>query len=55
LPSAREMPRIEMFHLTTPSPINPQAVKGAGEAGTLLGARESHAGPARISHLIHGA
>jgi carbon-monoxide dehydrogenase large subunit len=24
-----------MFHLTTPSPINPLGVKGAGEAGTL--------------------
>jgi carbon-monoxide dehydrogenase large subunit len=35
LPSAREMPRIEMFHLTTPSPVNPLGVKGAGEAGTL--------------------
>jgi carbon-monoxide dehydrogenase large subunit len=29
------MPRIEMFHLTTPSPLNPLGVKGAGEAGTL--------------------
>jgi carbon-monoxide dehydrogenase large subunit len=35
LPSAREMPRLEMFHMTTPSPINPLGVKGAGEAGTL--------------------
>ena len=35
LPSAREMPRVELFHLTTPSPINPLGVKGAGEAGTL--------------------
>lgn len=35
LPSAREMPRVEMFHLTTPSPLNPLGVKGAGEAGTL--------------------
>jgi aerobic carbon-monoxide dehydrogenase large subunit len=35
LPSAREMPRVDMFHLTTPSPINPLGVKGAGEAGTL--------------------
>ena len=35
LPSAREMPRLELFHLTTPSPINPLGVKGAGEAGTL--------------------
>jgi carbon-monoxide dehydrogenase large subunit len=35
LPSAREMPRLELFHLTTPSPVNPLGVKGAGEAGTL--------------------
>jgi carbon-monoxide dehydrogenase large subunit len=35
IPTAHEMPRIEMFHLTTPSPINPLGVKGAGEAGTL--------------------
>jgi carbon-monoxide dehydrogenase large subunit len=35
MPTAREMPRIEMFHLTTPSPVNPLGVKGAGEAGTL--------------------
>jgi aerobic carbon-monoxide dehydrogenase large subunit len=35
IPTALEMPRIEMFHLTTPSPINPLGVKGAGEAGTL--------------------
>jgi carbon-monoxide dehydrogenase large subunit len=35
IPTAREMPRVEMFHLTTPSPINPLGVKGAGEAGTL--------------------
>jgi aerobic carbon-monoxide dehydrogenase large subunit len=35
LPSAPEMPRIELFHQTTPSPINPLGVKAAGEAGTL--------------------
>jgi carbon-monoxide dehydrogenase large subunit len=35
LPSAREMPRLELFHMTTPSPVNPLGVKGAGEAGTL--------------------
>jgi aerobic carbon-monoxide dehydrogenase large subunit len=29
------MPRIELFHMVTPSPINPLGVKGAGEAGTL--------------------
>ena len=33
--TAREMPRVEMFHLTTPSRINPLGVKGAGEAGTI--------------------
>jgi carbon-monoxide dehydrogenase large subunit len=35
LPSAREMPRVEIFHLTTPRPINPLGVKGASEAGTI--------------------
>jgi len=35
LPSAREMPRVRMFHVETPSPLNPLGVKGAGEAGTL--------------------
>jgi carbon-monoxide dehydrogenase large subunit len=35
LPSAREMPRLQIFHLSTPSPLNPLGVKGAGEAGTL--------------------
>src|SRR6185369_16729465 len=70
LPSAREMPRIEMFHLTTPSPINPLGVEGAGEAGTLTAAvagavedalrpfgvrvNRMPLNPARISDLIHG-
>ena len=35
LPSAREMPRVRVFHLESPSPLNPLGVKGAGEAGTL--------------------
>jgi carbon-monoxide dehydrogenase large subunit len=35
MPSAREMPRLDLYHLTTPSPINPLGVKGAGEGGTL--------------------
>jgi carbon-monoxide dehydrogenase large subunit len=29
------MPRIEIEHLETPSPLNPIGVKGAGEAGTI--------------------
>ena len=35
LPSAREMPRVRVFHIESPSPLNPLGVKGAGEAGTL--------------------
>jgi len=48
LPSAREMPRLELFHLTTPSPLNPLGVKGAGEAGTLPV-------PAAISNAVEDA
>jgi carbon-monoxide dehydrogenase large subunit len=48
LPSAREMPRLEIFHLTTPSPLNPLGVKGAGEAGTLPV-------PAAISNAVEDA
>ena len=32
---APEMPRIEIHHLETPSPLNPIGVKGAGEGGTI--------------------
>ncbi len=35
LPSAPEMPRIEIEHLEQPSPLNPIGVKGAGEGGTI--------------------
>lgn len=35
LPLATEMPRIEIVHLETPSPLNPIGVKGAGEGGTI--------------------
>ncbi len=35
LPIATEMPRIEIIHLETPSPLNPLGVKGAGEGGTI--------------------
>lgn len=30
-----EMPHIEIYHLETPSPVNPIGVKGAGEGGTI--------------------
>jgi carbon-monoxide dehydrogenase large subunit len=35
LPTAPEMPRIEIIHLESPSPLNPIGVKGAGEGGTI--------------------
>ena len=38
MPYASEVPRIEIDHLETPSPLNPLGVKGAGEAGVIPGA-----------------
>ena len=35
LPMSAEMPRVEIHHLETPSPVNPIGVKGAGEGGTI--------------------
>ena len=35
LPTATSVPRIEMFHRQSPSPVNPIGVKGAGEGGTI--------------------
>jgi carbon-monoxide dehydrogenase large subunit len=35
IPSARELPRLRLFHQETPTPLNPLGAKGAGEAGTL--------------------
>ena len=35
LPTAPEIPRVEIIHLESPSPINPIGVKGAGEGGTI--------------------
>lgn len=35
LPTAPEMPRIEIIHMQSPSPLNPIGVKGAGEGGTI--------------------
>jgi len=35
LPTAPELPRIEIVHLESPSPLNPIGVKGAGEGGTI--------------------
>ena len=35
LPTAAEMPPLEVVHEETPSPLNPLGVKGAGEAGVI--------------------
>ena len=35
LPTAIDVPRIEVGHEETPSPLNPIGVKGAGEAGAI--------------------
>ncbi|MFM1813488.1 MAG: hypothetical protein RLZ98_183 [Pseudomonadota bacterium] len=35
LPIAPDVPRVELHHMETPSPLNPLGVKGAGEGGTI--------------------
>jgi carbon-monoxide dehydrogenase large subunit len=35
MPYASEIPKIEIDHIETPSPLNPLGVKGAGEAGVI--------------------
>jgi carbon-monoxide dehydrogenase large subunit len=35
LPTAPDMPRFELHHMESPSPLNPLGVKGAGEGGTI--------------------
>jgi aerobic carbon-monoxide dehydrogenase large subunit len=35
LPLATESPNVEVLHMTTPSPLNPLGLKGAGEGGTI--------------------
>jgi CO/xanthine dehydrogenase Mo-binding subunit len=35
LPTAMEIPDLEVGHIETPSPLNPLGVKGAGEAGAI--------------------
>jgi carbon-monoxide dehydrogenase large subunit len=37
LPTAHEVPRIELGHTVTPSPLNPLGIKGVGEAGAIPG------------------
>jgi carbon-monoxide dehydrogenase large subunit len=35
MPQAETMPRLQIGHTVTPSPINPLGIKGVGEAGTI--------------------
>jgi CO/xanthine dehydrogenase Mo-binding subunit len=35
LPTATDVPRVEVGHVETPSPLNPLGIKGAGEAGAI--------------------
>lgn len=35
MPTAAEIPDMELAHLETPSPLNPLGIKGVGEAGTI--------------------
>jgi CO/xanthine dehydrogenase Mo-binding subunit len=35
VPTALEVPRMELAHTVTPSPLNPLGMKGAGEAGAI--------------------
>ncbi|MGD9762399.1 MAG: molybdopterin cofactor-binding domain-containing protein [Candidatus Binatia bacterium] len=35
LPTAADVPHLEIVHLESPSPLNPLGVKGAGEAGVI--------------------
>jgi carbon-monoxide dehydrogenase large subunit len=37
LPTALDVPRIELGHTVTPSPLNPLGIKGVGEAGAIPG------------------
>ena len=32
---ATDVPRVNLLHLETPSPLNPLGIKGAGEGGTI--------------------
>ena len=52
LPTALDVPRIDIGHLVTPSPLNPLGIKGAGEAGAIpVGALFAQAIEDALSHL----
>jgi aerobic carbon-monoxide dehydrogenase large subunit len=52
IPGATEVPSMETLHLETPSPHNPEGIKGAGEGGTIpVPAVVSNAIDDALSHL----
>jgi carbon-monoxide dehydrogenase large subunit len=52
MPYASEIPPVEIEHLETPSPLNPLGIKGAGEAGSIVGpALTASAIDDALSHL----
>ncbi|HYB71800.1 MAG TPA: xanthine dehydrogenase family protein molybdopterin-binding subunit [Candidatus Sulfotelmatobacter sp.] len=48
IPTAAEVPPVEIAHMETPSPLNPAGVKGAGEGGAIVA-------PAAIAAAIEDA
>lgn len=48
LPTAPEIPRIEIHHMESPTPLNPLGVKGAAESGTI-------AAPSAIASAVENA
>src|SRR6185312_6159592 len=48
LPTAEFLPRIEIHHMESPTPLNPLGVKGAAESGTI-------AAPAAIASAVENA
>lgn len=48
MPSAAQIPTVEIAHLHTPSPLNPLGVKGLGEGGAM-------APPAAIANAVEDA
>jgi aerobic carbon-monoxide dehydrogenase large subunit len=48
VPTAGEVPRIDLEHMETPSPLNPLGLKGVGEGGAIPG-------PAVIANAVEHA
>ena len=48
LVSAMEVPKVDLFHIQTPSPLNPLGAKGAGEGGTIPA-------PAAVANAVEDA